>query len=96
MVFYECIALCPPHTLELGTNPKKALDFDDCDDDDEDDEEDVLDFMVGTRPVFREGTKFLSCYDDILQVFHICTDDHPEKRPDAKKLESIFKEFKKV
>lgn len=79
-------------------NAKKALDFDNCDDEDEEGEYDdeaceILDYMVGTRPLFREDMKFPETYNDILQVFHICTDDDPESRPDAKKLEDIFKEF---
>lgn len=81
-----------------SANAKKALDFDNCEDDEEDDEDedacDILDYMVGTRPLFREDMKFPESYNDILQVFHICTDDDPESRPDAKKLETIFKEFK--
>lgn len=98
LVLYETIALCPPHTLEMASvNSKKALDFDNCEiDDDEDEEEDELDYMVGTRPLFPEDMNLSKSYDDILQVFHICTDDNPETRPDAKKLENIFKELKNV
>jgi PDZ-binding kinase len=96
LVFYECVALVPPHTLEMQVaNSKKALNFDDVEeeDDDEDEEEYETDYMVGTRPLFPEDMKLSSDYDDILQVFHMCTDDDPEKRPDAKKLEIIFKEL---
>lgn len=97
LILYECIALTPPHLLELKAAPdsKKALDFDDVDDEEEE-EEDNLDFMVGTRPLFPEDMNLPEIYNDILQVFYICTDEHPENRPDAKRLENIFKEFKNV
>lgn len=98
LILYECIALVPPHMLELKAAPvsQKALDFDDIDDEDEEEEEDDLDFMVGTRPLFPEDMKLPEVYNDILQVFYICTDEHPENRPDAKRLENIFNEFKTV
>lgn len=93
LVLYECIALCPPHTLQSMADPKKALDFDNCESDEEDEDEE-LDYMVGTRPNFPEGMNLSSAYDDILQVFYVCTDENPESRPDAQNLETIFKELK--
>jgi PDZ-binding kinase len=98
LVLYECISLCPPHTLEMvNVNSKKVLDFNACEnDDDEDDEDNELDYMVGTRPLFAYDMNLSESYDDILQIFYICTDDNPENRPDAKKLESIFQELKNV
>lgn len=98
LVLFECIALVPPHTVQMG-NSKKALDFDKIDveeaaEDDED--EDDLDFMVGTRPLFAADMKLPETYNDILQVFYICTDENPEDRPEAKDLERIFGELKKV
>lgn len=102
LVLYECIALCPPHTLQMN-NPaesKKALNFDNADDDEEeaedDDDEYELDFMVGTRPLFQEDIKLPETYNDILQVFYICTDENPESRPEATELERIFTELSKV
>lgn len=100
LVLYECIVLCPPHTLQMTTpvNSKKALDFDNVEDeDDEACEEDYqLDYMVGNRPLFREDMKLPEAYNDILQVFYMCTDENPESRPEAKELERIFTELKKV
>lgn len=94
LVLYECIALCPPHTLEMAAaDPKKALNFDD---DGSDEEEDDLDFMVGTRPLFPDEMKLSDDYNDILQLFHICTDENPESRPDAKELENIFQQLTSV
>lgn len=97
LVIYECIALVPPHTLEMmKPDPKKALNFDDdqedCDDDDDDEEE--LDCMAGTRPLFAEDMKLPESYNDLLYIFHTCTDEDPEKRPSAKQLEAIFSEIK--
>lgn len=98
LVLYECIALSPPHLLEMKADSKKALDFDDVENEEEDmdDESDALDYMVGTRPLFPEDMKLPEIYNDILQIFYICTDEHPENRPDAKRIEDIFKEIKNV
>lgn len=92
LVLYECIALCPPHTLDLIlADPKKSLDFNDTVSDDE--EEDEVDYMVGTRPLFPEDMKLSEDYNDILETFHMCTDEDPEKRPTAQQLEDIFKQL---
>lgn len=96
LVLYETITLCPPHTLEMEA-VKKSLDFDDeklKEEDDEDDEYET-DYMVGTRPLFPNEilTTLSGDYDNILQIFHICTDDFPEKRPSASKLTRIFEEL---
>lgn len=100
LVFYECITLSPPHMLEMKSDPKKALDFEDVEDEKEveteDSFEDDLDFMVGTRPLFPEDMKLPESYNDILQVFHLCTEEMPEDRPDAKRLEIIFREMQNV
>lgn len=93
LVFYECIALVPPHTLEMMD--KKALDFED---ELEEESEQVSDEeeegpIYGVRPLFPDDLKITSDYDDILHVFNMCTDDDPERRPDAVKLESIFNEL---
>lgn len=94
LVIYECIALCPPHTLApFPKDSKKALDFDDTMDDDED-EEDLLDYMVGTRPDFAEDMKLTEDFNDILEIFHMCTNDEPNDRPSAKELVNIFGELK--
>lgn len=101
LVLFECIALVPPHTVHMG-NSKKALDFDNIDaaeeagDEAEEEEEDDLDFMVGTRPLFAADMKLPETYNDLLQVFYICTDENPEDRPDAKDLERIFGELENV
>lgn len=99
LVLYETITLCPPHTLEMVL-VKKSLNFDNMEEEEElkkveDDDEDETDYMVGTRPLFPDDilTTLTEDYDDILQIFHICTDDYPEKRPDAAKLERIFEEL---
>lgn len=94
LVFYECIALVPPHTLEMTkkTDAKKALDFDDVESDQ--DEDDEMDYMAGTRPLFAEDMELPESYNDILHIFHICTDEDPEQRPTAKQLEEIFSEIK--
>lgn len=98
LVLYECVTLSPPHMLEMKVDSKKALNFDDIENEednvDEDNETDDLDCMVGTRPLFPENMKLPKAYNDILQIFYICTDEHPENRPDAKRLEIIFKEIK--
>jgi PDZ-binding kinase len=96
LVFYETLTLCPPHTLEMAAS-KRALNFDDL----SEDEDELLDMeeddepMCGTRPLFPDDilTKLTEDYDDILHIFHTCTDEHPEKRPSAKKLEKIFEEL---
>jgi PDZ-binding kinase len=103
LVLYETISLCPPHTLEMMT--KKAIDFDveeggnadelnnkenNLDDDDYDEDDEPL---YGIRPLFPHDMKLTKEYDDIMHVFYMCTEDDPEKRPDASKLESIFKEL---
>lgn len=96
LVLYECIALSPPHILEMKADPKKTLDFDDVENDEDEEEcleDDDLDCMVGTRPLFPEELKLPDTYNDILQIFYVCTDEHPENRPDAKHLENIFKEI---
>ena len=81
----------------MKADSKKVLDFEDDENEEEEmDDEDVLDYMVGTRPLFSEDMKLPEIFNDILQVFYICTDEHPENRPDAKRLENIFKEFKNV
>lgn len=95
LVIYECVALCPPHTLApFPRDSKKALDFDDTMEDDE--EEDELDYMVGTRPDFAEDMNLSDDYNDILEIFHMCTNDEPDDRPDAKELEKIFGELKNL
>lgn len=99
LVLYETITLCPPHTLEMVA-VKKSLNFDDLEEEeklkeDEEEEEDDVDYMIGTRPLFPDDilSTLTEDYDDILQIFHICTDDYPEKRPSAAKLERIFEEL---
>jgi PDZ-binding kinase len=95
LVIYECIALCPPHTLSpFPKDSKKALDFDDTLEDD--DEEDEIDYMVGTRPEFAQDMNLSDDYNDILEIFHMCTNDEPQDRADAKELENIFGELKNV
>lgn len=107
MVLYETIALVPPHTLQMScsskppakfpADPKKALDFDALSDDElSDEEEDELDFMVGTRPLFAEDMKLPESYNDVLEVFHICTDENPENRFDTEKLVEIFKALSSI
>lgn len=97
LVLYECIVLCPPHTLQMTpADSKKALDFDNVDDDEAEEEDYELDYMIGNRPMFREDMKLPEEYNDILQVFYICTDENPESRLEAKELERIFTELKKV
>lgn len=99
MVFYECVTCVPPHTLEMMT--KKALEFEDEDnettvnneeenveDGDEDDEP-----IYGVRPFFPHDMNLSKDYDNVLHIFHICTEDNPEDRPSAKKLENIFSEL---
>jgi PDZ-binding kinase len=100
LVIYECIALCPPHTLKVTT--QKALDFDNLNDeneeenieDEEDEYEDEMDFMVGTRPLFPQDLKLTTDYNPILEVFFLCTDDDPDKRPSSNQLSDIFAEIK--
>lgn len=103
LVIYECIALCPPHTLKI--QKQKSLNFDNLDDEDdceeieeEEDEEyeDEMDFMVGTRPLFPQDLKLTSDYNPILEVFHICTDEDPDKRPCSNQLVDIFAETKSI
>lgn len=98
LVLYECISLCPPHTLQTMTpaDSKKALDFDNIDDDEDEEEDDELDYMVGTRPLFQPDMNLPESYNNILQVFYICTDEDPESRPEAKELERIFSELMKA
>lgn len=96
LVFYETLVLCPPHTLEMAAN-KKALNFDEVSDEEElvEDEEDDDEPMIGTRPSFPDDflSQLTEDYDDILHIFHVCTDEEPEKRPTADKLEKIFEEL---
>lgn len=104
LVFYETITCSPPHTLEIAQT-KRALNFDDdveektekeeLGEEEEEEEDDDYDPMVGTRPLFPDDilSKLTEDYDDILHLFHICTDDDPEKRPSAEKLEKIFEEL---
>ncbi|KAG5673291.1 hypothetical protein PVAND_003351 [Polypedilum vanderplanki] len=102
LVFYECLALCPPHTLEMVA--KKSLDFDNleeennkenvnensnCDEDDEEEEEP----LYGSRPIFPSDLKLSEEYNDIMHIFYTCTEDDPDARPDAQKLENIFNEL---
>lgn len=75
---------------------KKALNFDELSDGEEsivEEEED--DLMCGSRPLFPDDilTKLTNDYDDILHIFHTCTEEDPEKRPSADKLEKIFEEL---
>lgn len=92
LVFYECLTCVPPNTFEMLD--KKALDFDDvpCDEEEIEDEEDEGP-IYGIRPAFPEDMKFTEEYNDILHIFNMCTEDDPEERPDAKKLENIFNEL---
>lgn len=102
LVIYECIALVPPHTLHMGC-ANRALDFDDIvaeentlDEekktlDDDDDEE--LSYMSGTRPLLPDDIRIDNTYNDILKVFHMCTEDNPEQRPYASELIKIFEEI---
>lgn len=92
LIFYECLVLCPPHTLEMAAT-KKALNFDELSD--EEQEEDEGEVLCGTRPLFPDDilSKLTEDYDDILHIFHVCTLDDFEKRPSAKKLEKIFEEL---
>jgi PDZ-binding kinase len=98
LVFYETITLAPPHTLEIA-QAKRALNFDDVEEEDEplgeEEEDEDYDPMVGTRPLFPDDilSKLTEDYDDILHLFHTCTDEDPEKRPTAEKLEKIFEEL---
>lgn len=96
LVFYETLTLCPPHTLEMAA-AKRALNFDDTTDEIDESIEDEEDYepMCGSRPLFPDDilTKLTEDYDDILHIFHICTDENPEKRPSADKLEKIFEEL---
>lgn len=98
MVMYECIVLCPPHTLKLGK--PKALDFDNLDeniDDVEEDEEDEdEDLMVGTRPTFPDNMELSDEYNQILEVFFICTDEEPDKRPTSSDLVEMFTEMEEI
>lgn len=93
LVFYECIALCPPHTLKL--TKKKSLDFYNLDEEEEDydDEEDL---MVGTRPTFPDNMELADDYNQILEVFFICTDEEPDNRPSAEDLVEMFTEMKEI
>ena len=92
LVFYECLTCVPPNTLEMME--KKALDFEDvdCDVEEIEDEEDEGP-IYGIRPPFPEDMMLTDDYNDILHIFNMCTDDDPEERPDAKKLENIFNEL---
>jgi PDZ-binding kinase len=91
LVFYECIALCPPHTLEMVT--KRALNFDETEKDESGEEVDDSEPLVGTRPLFPPDLELSDEYSDILYVFNMCTEDEPHDRPDAEKLEEIFNEL---
>lgn len=95
LVFYECIALCPPHTLKL--TKQKALNFDNLDESNEaDDDEEDEDLMVGTRPIFPDDMELSDDYNQILEVFFICTDEEPEKRPSSSDLVEMFTEMKEI
>lgn len=77
---------------------KKALDFDDeCEQEntieEEVDSEEDDGPIYGIRPLIPEDIKLSEDYNDILHVFNMCTEDNPEDRPDAAKLESIFNEL---
>jgi PDZ-binding kinase len=100
LIFYECLALCPPHTLEMVG--KKALTFDDpeeqenkenaaVNDADEEDEDDEP--LYGFRPIFPSDLKLSENYNDIMHIYYICTEDDPEERPSAAKLEGLFNEL---
>ena len=96
LVLYETLALSPPHTLEI-TDAKKALNFDDEENEGEEavsDEEDD-EPMVGTRPFFPNDfwSKISEDHYDVVHLFHSCTEDDPEDRPTAEKLEKIFEEL---
>ncbi|CAG9809333.1 unnamed protein product [Chironomus riparius] len=93
LVFYECLTCVPPNTLEMMD--KKALDFDDvaCEEIEEIEDEEDEGPIYGIRPPFPEDMKLSEDYNDILHIFNICTDDDPEQRPDARKLENIFNEL---
>lgn len=104
LVLYETIALYPPHTAEQEA--KKCLDFDDTVEDDsvividdtmdEDDEDEETDFdaLVGTRPLFPSNLKLDKTYDELLQVFFLCSKSDPLDRPSAKILVEIFSNLK--
>lgn len=95
LVFYECIALCPPHTLKL--TKQKALNFDNLDESNEaDNDEEDEDLMVGTRPIFPDDMELSDDYNQILEVFFICTDEEPEKRPSSSDLVEMFTEMKEI
>lgn len=98
LVLYETLTLLAPHTAEFEA--KKALDFDESteNDDDEDmsDDEDLaMDDLMGTRPLFPSELHLSTKYDEILQIFHMCTQTDPKERPSAKILAEIFGEMLK-
>ncbi len=101
LVLYETIALYPPHTAELEA--KKCLDFDDTmdetldetmDSEDEDSEDGGFDDLIGTRPLFPSNLKLDKSYDELLQVFFLCSKSDPLDRPSAKILIEIFSSMK--
>lgn len=94
LVFYECIALCPPHTLNF--TKKKSLDFDELDETNDEEDFDNEDVMVGTRPTFPDDMELADDYNQILEVFYICTDEEPDNRPSAEDLVEMFEEMKEI
>lgn len=95
LILYEMIALYPPHTAEFEA--KRALDFDDTNEDIsmDDEENDSIINLAGTRPLFPSDLKLSTKFDDVLNIFFLCTQCDPNERPSAKILVKFFEEMSK-
>lgn len=101
LVLYEMMALSPPHVDSCSTMSdvmKEIMADENCDENDDLNSMDVsysseLDTTIsgpGTRPLLpaffpSEG------YDQVLEIFSVCTEDEYKKRPSAKGVVRFFK-----
>lgn len=49
-----------------------------------------IDAYIGTRPPLPESTFLSDDYNQVIEVFFLCTNENPEDRPSAQKLAQIF------
>lgn len=79
MLLYEMLSLCVPHMADL----------------DEDTSWSDEDWMVklGKRPELPAQVLNDPAYNRIVELYYICSEDSPQRRPSAEKLVSVFEEF---
>ncbi|RXG56891.1 Lymphokine-activated killer T-cell-originated protein kinase [Armadillidium vulgare] len=95
LILWEMIALCPPHHDKLDIDPNLLKD---CTEEEieemEMEAEKEYEKALGTRPGLPD-VALDSSYNKILEIYYLCTEDDPSRRPSAKQiLDSYFTEQK--